>query len=101
MDIGTRSTIEQMIANPPCGLARLDEPLPTDGLGAFDVRLRPNKPPGAVLGSELRPARFGCRMIDQSLIEILGLPDVEPSLGVLQDVNEIRQPPRLGFEPRT
>ena len=101
MSIGTRSTLEQMFANPPCGFARLDEPLPPDRIRAFGMRLRPYQTPGTVLGSEFRALRVAFRMIDQSSIEVLRLPDVEPSLGVLQYVNEIRQPPRLGLEPKT
>ncbi len=58
-------------------------------------------PWASVLGRELGLVVCRAVVLFDTPVQVLGLPHVELAVWVLDNVDEERQPPRVGFEPTT
>ncbi len=99
---GLALPMKQVFADPSSGLHRFDLALTGHGRGAVWLRFAPNETPRSrVLCRVFRLVVGGVVMLFDAAGQVLGLPDVEPTDWILDNVDEERQPPRVGLEPTT
>ncbi len=59
------------------------------------------RPRPGVFGCVLAETVLGTVMFRQASVQIVGLPDVEAPVRILDNVHKERQTPRVGLEPTT
>ena len=93
---------QQVVAHPHGGLHRFDLALMRHGRGTAWMRFGPNKGSfPSVLCRVFRLLVCGVVMLFDAAGQVLGLPDVEPTVWILDNVDKERQTPRVGLEPTT